>query len=102
MVFSPQQVKFEFLSYIKEFGTEPSGWRIGSGVNAETALFEENGVDRERDIWLWKPLLSPAAAAIVLRYMTEQLKIPLADTSAKGPMLYLFRRNQDEAHAGAP
>lgn len=92
MVFSPQQVKFEFLSYIKEFGVDPQAWRIGSATDAEAALFTDNGVDRDRDIWLWKPLLTPNAAAIVLRYMTEQLRIPLAESSGKGPAVFLFRR----------
>lgn len=92
MVFSPQQVKFELLSYIKEFGTDPENWRIGSAMNAEVALFEDNAIDRDKDIWLWKPLLSPSAAAIVLRYMTEQLHIPLSDRSSSGSNVYLFKK----------
>ena len=91
MVFSPQQVKFEFLSYIKEFGVEPEHWRVGSGSDAEDALFRQNKVDRDKDIWLWKPLLSPAAAAIVLKYMTHNLRIPLADNSENGRFIFLFR-----------
>jgi hypothetical protein len=79
MVFSAQQVKFEFLSYIKEFGGDPTDWRIGSGTDAQGALFERNGIDRERDIWLWKPTPSPAAANIVLRFFIERMGVPATD-----------------------
>jgi hypothetical protein len=92
MVFSPQQVKFEFLSYIKEFGGSPEEWRIGCGADAETALFDENLVDRERDIWLWKPMLSPAAATIVLRYMSERFRVQIAENSTSGPILYIYKK----------
>lgn len=92
MVFSPQQVKFEFLSYIKEFRGERSEWRVGTGADAEAALFEGNAVDRKADIWLWKPTLSAAAAAIVLRYMNGQLHIPMSENSTPGPIVYLFKR----------
>ena len=92
MVFSPQQVKFEFLSYIKEFGGSAKDWRIGTGGDAESAMFGENEVDRERDIWLWKPTLSPAAAGIVLRYFTGQFGVPRTENSTAGPIVFLFKR----------
>ena len=41
MVFSPQQIKFEFLSYIKEFGGRPEEWRVGCAVDAQKAMFEQ-------------------------------------------------------------
>lgn len=92
MVFSPQQIKFEFLSYIKEFGGRPEDWRVGCAGDAQKAMFEQEGVDRERDIWLWKPALSPAAARIVFRYLTEQLRVPCAESSAHGASIFLFKR----------
>lgn len=91
MVFSPQQVKFEFLSYIKEFGGKPAEWCVGCADDAALALFDRHGVDPARDIWLWKPTLSKAAARIVFRYLTEQLHMPAADQGA-GRCIYLFRR----------
>jgi len=92
MVFSAQQIKFEFLSYIKEFGGRPEEWRVGCAVDAQRALFEQAGVDRERDIWLWKPALSPAAARIVFRYLTEQLRVQSAVNSEPGANIFLFKR----------
>lgn len=95
MVFSPQQVKFEFLSYIKEFGGRPADWCVGCADDPAHALFAHNAVDAERDIWLWKPTLSPAAARIVFRYLTEQLHVPAAEEQA-GRCIFLFRRGPVE------
>jgi len=92
MVFSPQQIKFEFLSYIKEFGGKAEDWRVGCGTDAPKALFEENKIDRDRDVWLWKPALSPAAADIVFRYMTDQFHVPAASNTATGPNIFLFKK----------
>jgi hypothetical protein len=94
MVFSPQQVKFEFLSYIKEFGGKAEEWQIGCAVDAKAALEDEQQVDLERDIWLWKPTLSPNAAKIVHRYFTQQLGVPDAGASPGGASIYLFKRRE--------
>ena len=102
MVFSPQQVKFEFLSYIKEFGGKPAEWRVGCADDAAQALFARHAVNADSDIWLWKPTLSPAAARIVFRYLTEQLQVPAADDGA-GRCLFLFKRagEPDAPHHGS-
>lgn len=93
-VFSPQQIKFEFLSYIKEFDLDPAAWRIGVAQDARTALFVDNGVDEARDIWLWKPALSGAAARIVLTFFTDRFGVPAA-THVPGRetnCVFLFRK----------
>ena len=94
MVFSPQQIKFEFLSYIKEFDLDPSAWRIGVADDARAALFSHNAVDEVRDIWLWKPALSAAAARIVFAFFTQRFGIPPAAQapSATANCLFLFRK----------
>ncbi|MFC7051512.1 hypothetical protein ACFQI3_02290 [Hansschlegelia quercus] len=97
MVFSPQQIKFEFLSYIKEFGGKTEDWRVGCAVDAPKAMFEENKVDSELDVWLWKPALSPAAAGIVFRYMTDQLHVTPASISVPGSSIFLFKRSESAA-----
>ncbi|MEG6507676.1 hypothetical protein V6C03_01680 [Methyloligella sp. 2.7D] len=96
-VFSPQQIKFEFLSYIKEFGALPEEWRVGCAADAQEAMFGRNGVDRERDIWLWKPALSAKAAAIVYRYLTEQMHVPSAEDECQGSQIFLYRRTPKNA-----
>lgn len=95
MVFSPQQIKFEFLSYIKEFGGCPNEWQVGCAADAQLAMFEREGVDRESDIWLWKPALSAAAAKIVFRYLTEQLDVRICEGETQGANIFLFKKLAD-------
>jgi hypothetical protein len=92
VVFSPQQIKFEFLSYIREFGGKAEEWRVGCADDARAALFDENDVDPDVDIWLWKPALSAAATRIVYRYMTEQLRVPPANKSGSGASIFIFKK----------
>lgn len=92
MVFSVQQIKFEFLSYIKEFGGRPEEWCVGCAEDAQRAMFEQEAIDRERDIWVWKPALSPAAAQIVFRYLTEQLRVQITESATRGANIFLFKR----------
>ncbi len=99
MIFSPQQIKFEFLSYIKEFGGRSADWRVGCAADAQEAMFDREGVNRELDIWLWKPALSPAAARIVFRYLTEQLHVPVAQSSGQGANIFLFKRMSGSSDA---
>ena len=92
MVYSVQQIKFEFLSYIKEFGGKVEDWRIGLADDARSALFEDNRVDEQQDIWLWKPALTPVAARTVYRYMTEQLHVPPVERPGDGVCIFLFKK----------
>lgn len=94
MIFSPQQIKFEFLSYLKEFGSRPDEWRIGVADDAERALFADNAVDREHDIWLWKPALSAAAARIVLSYFADRHGMAPAryETGPAARQVFMFKR----------
>lgn len=94
MVFSAQQTKFEFLSHLKEFGSRPAEWQIGVAADAEAALFADNRVDRMQDIWVWKPMLSAAAARIVFDYFAGRHGMPAAH-SHSGPdarQVFMFRK----------
>ena len=94
MLFSSQQIKFEFLSYIKEFDLDPSAWRVGLAEDARTALFTDNGVDEATDIWIWKPAATAAAAAIVFSFFTHRVGIqPTAQVwTASTNCVFLFRK----------
>lgn len=99
MTYSVQQVKFELLAYLKEFGGNPTEWRIGTASNARRALFETNAVHESEDIWVWKPMLSAAAAAIVHRFLTAQYSVEPA-ISESGPHIFMFRKtNAGEVQA---
>ncbi len=93
MAYSVQQIKFELISYVKEFGGDFSEWSIGVAADAAKALFEINKVDPVRDIWLWKPALSPAAAALVRDWMTgRQQANAVAGDGAPGASVFIFKK----------
>ena len=94
MTFSVQQIKFECLSYIKEFGAKTEEWAIGMADDAEEALFSVCGVDSRDDIWLWKPTLSPAAARTVVDFMVARHRLhPVAGFGAgqQGRCIFMYR-----------
>ena len=91
MVYSIQQIKYEFLCYIKEFGGRAGDWRVGAAVDARDGLFRLNGVDMERDIWLWKPALSTVAARTIVTWFTRQFHVPSADQSHDGTQVFIFK-----------
>jgi len=96
MTYSIQQVKFELLAHLKEFGGNPSDWRIGTTSDARRALFEINAVHESEDIWVWKPMLSAAAAAIVQRFFTTQYSVEPA-LSEGGRHIFMFRKTNANA-----
>lgn len=67
--YSVQQIKFEFLSYIKEFGGDGSEWTIGLMNEDEQAKVSIANTDR---IWISKPALSPNAARLVADYFISR------------------------------
>ena len=74
MVFSVQQVKYEFLAYIKEFDRTFSNWYVGVAAEPKETLFEIHGVRDAEDPWLYKQLLTNRAARTVQDYFLDQLK----------------------------
>lgn len=74
MVFSVQQVKYEILAYIKEFGGDFSDYYVGIAADPQKALFETHGVDKDKDPWLYKQTLTFAAARTVQRYFLDRLR----------------------------
>lgn len=92
MVYSVQQIKFEFLSYIKEFGGRAEEWRVGVAEDGRRALFELNGVDEERDVWLWKPALSANAARMVRDFFAGRMNLAPAADDAAGACVFIYRK----------
>ncbi|MFC3609697.1 hypothetical protein [Stutzerimonas tarimensis] len=85
MAYSVQQIKFEFLSYIKELEAARPQWFVGVCGDAEQALFASRAVDRDQDIWLWKPTLSARAAESVHVFFQERFGLATAPCSQPGP-----------------
>ena len=92
MTYSVQQIKFEFISYVKEFGADFHEWSVGIADDARQALFETNGVDEAGDIWLWKPALTPAAANMIRSWLVERHGVTDASANAPGREIFLFKR----------
>lgn len=90
--YSVQQIKFELLSYIKEFGGDAMQWHVGTSEDAPNELFETLRVDPNTDIWLWKPALTAAAADLVAKYMVDRCKASRVETRDPGHCVFLYQR----------
>lgn len=100
MSYSVQQIKFECFSYIKEFGARMEDWVIGAACDPDSALFGEFALDRNEDIWMWKPALSPTAARAVIDFMTSRYRLeratPLAG-DAPARFVFMYKKRTVEA-----
>ncbi len=74
-MYSVQQIKFECLAYIKEYGANPQAWVVLPCEQPTDAVFEHCGVDRSRDIWMCKPALSVKAALTVVRFLRDRMGV---------------------------
>jgi hypothetical protein len=94
MVFSVQQVKYEFLAYIKEFDPTFSNWYVGVADQPRQALFEHHGVRDAEDPWLYKQLLTNRAARPVQPYGSAHRKTAGAspvEQSENVDCVYLYK-----------
>lgn len=94
MVFSVQQVKYEFLAYIKEFDRTFSHWYVGVAAEPKETLFQMHGVRDAEDPWLYKQLLTNRAARTVQDYFLDQLKTAGAraqEQSENVDCVYLYK-----------
>lgn len=95
-VYSVQQIKYEFLLYMKGLGGQFGDWYVGAAADPEVALFEGHGVQVDVDPWIYKPALTNRATITIVRYFVEVLhtdgQVPdLADDGAT--IAFLFRKS---------
>ena len=74
MVFSVQQIKYEILAYMKEFGGEFGDYYVGIAADPKKTLLEVHKVDEAADPWLYKQALTFYAARTVQDYFLRRLK----------------------------
>jgi hypothetical protein len=74
MIYSVQQIKFEMLSYIKEFDSKFFDWYVGISGDPKLAMRSEHGLDLDQDIWLYRQALSFTACLSVQSYFIEILQ----------------------------
>lgn len=91
--YSVQQIKFEFLSYIKEFGADGADWFIG--CSTEPAAQGESATNvPDGAIWICKPALSARAARMVHDHMVSRHQVQIAPGSAPvdaGNWIFMYR-----------
>jgi hypothetical protein len=73
MVFSVQQMKYEILAYIKEFGGDFGDYYIGLSDDPKRDLVDKHNVDLEKDPWLYKQALTFQAARTTQDYFLSRL-----------------------------
>lgn len=96
MVYSVQQIKFEMISYIKEFGADFSQWYVGIANRPKEKMQHEHGVDENEDIWLYKQAVSFAACKTVQRYFIEKLQTDgklVHEGNDDTDCIYLYRKS---------
>ena len=91
MTYSVQQIKFEFLGLIKEYGQNPDDWFVGTAQDVQSQLFDVNSVDESVDTWVWKPTLSPSAAKMIQLFLVYRIGVRPAFTQ-EGPIVFMFKR----------
>jgi hypothetical protein len=97
MIYSVQQIKFEILGHIKEFGSNFNDWFVGISSDPNKALFEQHLVDKKKDIWLYKQAVSFAACKTIQTYFIMNLKTdgsPVLDGSEDTDCIYLFKKSK--------
>ena len=98
MAFSVQQVKFEFLAYIKGLGGAFCDWYVTAGSDPEALLFKVHGVEPGRDPWIFKPMLTHRATQTLVRYFTDVLHTDGCDPAGieEGAVFAVaFRKRRD-------
>lgn len=68
MVYSVQQIKYEILAYMKEFGGDFDAYYVGVAADPMAALLKRHKVDKGKDPWLYKQALTFQAARTVQDY----------------------------------
>jgi len=101
-VYSIQQIKFECLAYIKEYGGDPAAWVVLASEAPTSASFVQWGVDQDRDIWMCKPALSLKAALNVVGFLRDRMGVaaPSHDIATPDARFVLLYRKQ--ARPGPP
>ena len=74
MIYSVQQIKFEILAYIKEFGGDFSEWYVGIAADPKGTMFQTHKVHQDDDIWLHKQALTFTACKTIQKYFLDILK----------------------------
>lgn len=96
MIYSVQQIKYEILAYIKEFGGNFHEWYIGIAADPKQQMFEHHGVNQTDDIWLYKQALTFTACKTVQQYFLQTQSIdgePVITGDEDTDCVYLYKKS---------
>ena len=96
MVYSVQQIKYEILAYIKEFGGDFSDWYVGVSADPKNEMFNQHSVHEKDDIWLYKQALTFKACSTVQQYFLETLNTdgkPIANGNEDTDCVFLYKKS---------
>lgn len=74
MVYSVQQIKYEILAYMKEFGEDFDAYYVGVAADPMAALLKRHKIDKDKDPWLYKQALTFQAARTAQDYFLSRLQ----------------------------
>jgi len=97
MVYSVQQIKYEILAYIKEFGGDFSDYYVGVSDDPKKTLFTVHNVNRKKDPWLYKQALTLQAAKTAQNYFINRLKVDGAqqsDLNEDTDCVYVYKKSR--------
>jgi hypothetical protein len=97
MIYSVQQIKYDILLYMKEFGGGFEDWYVGISSDPLETLLEEHQVDRDKDPWLYKQALTFKAARTVHQYFLNILHsdgLPVNDGDKQMDCVYAYMKSE--------
>jgi len=71
--YSEEQIRVDIQSYIQRWGGGYDAWYVGIAKDPAGRLFSEHGVNKQEDLWIWRPATSTSAARRIERYFVELL-----------------------------
>lgn len=91
-VYSPQQIKWDLLSAIREYGTDATQWTVclSSQPPEETII----GLGHYPDAmsYMGKPAMTERAARLVYDFLRQRMGVATVETRRAGPWIIVFRQ----------
>lgn len=97
MVYSPQQIKWDLLSAIREYGTDASGWTVCLSDGPPEATLGTLGLDADGMAYMGKPALTERAARLVHDFLTRRMGVASAPAPQRGNWIMVYRPKTDGA-----
>lgn len=92
MRYSIQQIKFEFISAIREIDDDAGRWTAAIVDHPPEASLRQMGFDPTEFVYVAKPAVSPRAAALVLDFIADKMGVNRTRANETGHWVMMFRR----------